>query len=74
MEEIQYTIRVLPDSSNPNLVYVGEAYPGSSETSPVWRIRRVDNTGGSDHSIVLYADGNTYFDNVWSSRETLSYS
>ncbi len=49
-------------------LYVGEAVPGTSTSSANWRIRRVADTS------VLYADGNSNFDNVWDNRTSLSYS
>ena len=68
-----YSVRTAPHYADPNLVYVGEAYPSSVASSGVWCIKRIDNTGGEDNTIVLYADGNTYFDNIWDDRETLNY-
>lgn len=53
--------------------YWGVARPGSSSSSPVWRIIKwlwSGNTGAG----FLWADGNGNLDNVWNDRTALSYS
>ena len=50
--------------------YQGEAAPGSLITDPVWRIKRLTN---ADNTIV-WADGDSNFDNAWDDHLTLSYS
>ena len=55
-----------------NLIYKGEAIPGSSISSPVWRIKKTTIAGDNDISD-QWADGNADFDNIWSDRLTLSY-
>jgi hypothetical protein len=62
------TIRT--DSTDPLYFYVGTALPGSLTADAVWRILRVT---AADFT-VLYADGDTNFDNVWDSHAALSYS
>lgn len=52
--------------------YIGEADPGSALASAVWRIKRIQVVG--DVSTILWADGNSDFDNVWDNRAALSYS
>ena len=52
--------------------YIGEADPGSALASAVWRIKRIQVVG--DVSTILWADGNSNFDNVWNNRAALSYS
>ena len=59
------------DSVDTNLTYIGSAEPGTLTNAASWRVLRVDNTTGS---IILYADGDTKFDNVFDDRQTLSYS
>lgn len=54
-------------------MYVGEAIPGSLEAGAVWRIKRLDSSGGIE-TRVFWADGDTNFDNIWNDRLTLSYS
>lgn len=48
--------------------YYGLAPPGSSTASAVWRVKRGSSTE------VLWADGNSEFDNVWDNYLALSYS
>lgn len=56
-----------------NLAYVGEALPGTLESAPSWRIKRL-TLGLDDDVVTEWADGNANFDNVWNDRATLSYS
>lgn len=49
--------------------YVGEAAPGSSAASTVWKAYKVDSSGN-----LTYADGNAEFDNSASDLGGLSYS
>lgn len=58
------------DQASTTLFYVGEAAVAASTTAPMWRIRKIDTTTGVD---VKWADGNTYFDNVWDDHVTLTY-
>lgn len=51
--------------------YIGVADPGSSEGSAVWQVKRMDETSGL---IILFADGDDSFDNIWSNYASLSYS
>lgn len=59
------------DEASATVMYVGEAVAGSSASAAVWRIKKVDTTTGV---VVLWADGDTGFDNVWADRATLSYA
>jgi hypothetical protein len=54
-----------------DLTYVGKATAGSANSSPVWQIKRIDETSGL---IVLFADGNTAYDNSWSGYSGYPYS
>lgn len=51
--------------------YYGWALPGIAESAAEWRIARwtVANVSG-----LLWADGNTDFDNVWADRASLTYT
>ena len=51
--------------------YVGEAIIGSDESDPVWKVKRIDEASGV---IILWADGNENFDNVWSNYASLVYN
>lgn len=50
--------------------YVGEAVPGTAHAAASWRVKRITNAD----TTVLFADGNSNFDNVWNDRATLSYA
>ena len=58
-----------------DLLYRGEAEPGTATSANLWRIRRItiDNAGEGDISTV-WADGDNDFDNVWDDRLILAYS
>ena len=51
--------------------YVGEATIGTATSAALWRIKRVDSTSGT---IIMWADGNASFDNIWDNRTSLTYS
>lgn len=65
-----YAIRV--DDASSTITYVGEAPIGSAESSPVWRIKKLETVGSVFK--VSWADGNMFFDNVWDNRASLTYS
>ena len=50
--------------------YIGNSLPGSAITSAVWQIKRITNADSN----VDWADGDTKFDNKWSTRASASYS
>jgi hypothetical protein len=66
-----YSVRVAVKSTDTKVTYVGFAVPGALVASAVWQIKSVDENTGT---IVLFADGNDSFDNVWNNREALTYS
>lgn len=50
--------------------YIGEAETGTATSAAEWRIKRLTN---ADNTIV-WADGNSSFDNIWDNRASLTYS
>lgn len=52
-----------------NYTYVGEAPVGTAEATAKWRARRIDVDGN-----VLWADGNSKFDNAASDLTSLTYA
>ena len=58
------------DQASSTLLYVGEATIAAPSSSPMWRIRKIDTTSGVD---ILWADGNSFYDNVWDNRTSLTY-
>lgn len=69
---IQLSRRNDYDSSG-RLIYSGQSSPGSSTGDSVWRISKRVYTGGRLTS-VLYADGDSNFDNEWDEITNLDYS
>lgn len=57
----------------PNVLYKGEAVPGSSLAAAVWRVQKITVAVDGDVSI-QWADGNDSFDNIWNNRASLIYS
>jgi hypothetical protein len=69
-EDGMYSKRV--DFIGETIVYKGEAEAGSSEGSPVWRIRKLLIAVDGDVQ-ELFADGDIEFNNIWTDRLTLIY-
>lgn len=68
-----YKMQVLNDSdATYTYQYVCEALSGSLVTAPVWRIKKVTTTIIGGDISVLWADGNTNFDNVATDLATVS--
>lgn len=66
-----YAVRIVADSGDASVSYIGKAEVGSTTSSSVWQIREVDKSG--DDAIFTWADGNDSFDNTWDDRESLTY-
>lgn len=64
------TIRL--DEASLTTAYIGEANVNSLENAPVWRIKRM--TTNADIISVVFADGNSLYDNIWVDRLALTYS
>lgn len=52
--------------------YIGDALPSTATDAATWRIKRMVETGPD--LVILWADGDANFDNVWTARAGLSYS
>lgn len=50
--------------------YIGNANPGTATSAASWRIKRLTNADNT----ILYADGNSNFDNIYDNRAALAYS
>lgn len=50
--------------------YIGNAAPGTATSAASWQVKRMTNAD----STILFADGNSNFDNIWDNRASLSYS
>lgn len=60
------------DQVDANTLYIGKADPGSVEGAGIWQIQRLTVFGSI--TSVLWADGDTEFDNIWANRAGLDYS
>jgi hypothetical protein len=67
-----YTTNV--DFAAGSYFYRGDADVGSSGSDPVWRIRKVFLNSNNNGINIVFADGDTNFDNIWDNRATLVYS
>ncbi|MBF0440161.1 MAG: hypothetical protein HQL93_13720 [Magnetococcales bacterium] len=54
-------------------IYLGVAYPGSSENDPVWMIKRIA-VFADGATATLFAGGQATFDQVWADYANLTYS
>ena len=70
-EEVAQAKRV--DFITDTLLYRGEAAPGTSESEPYWRLRRI--IIGSDNDVTEeWAQGNAEYNKIWNNRLVYSYS
>ena len=68
-EEVKYSKRV--DFVDPDIIYKGEAAPGSTEDAQSWRIKKITFVGEDIKE--EWAEGTAEFNKVWSSRESYNY-
>jgi len=69
VESIPLALRF--DASADPILYIGEAYPGASESAAAWRIMRINTAVGVS---IDWAGGDEEFNNIWADRAILSYS
>lgn len=60
------------DDVGGGISYVGEADPGTTSSSALWRIKRLTETGPD--VVVEWADGTNAFTKEWDERLTYTYS
>lgn len=65
-----YAYRV--DDAGAGVIYYGYATPGTADSAEAWSIKKQTTTVAD--IIVLWADGNLSYDNVWNDRTSLTYS
>jgi len=70
---LRYLVKMDYDANN-NLIFLGDAIPGSVTSAAVWRIRKMTYDANNNITDIEWADGNSEFDNAWDDRTTLSYS
>lgn len=54
--------------------YIGEALPGSTQSSALWRIKKVDLSDTSGFLPIVWADGTAGFTKVWDDRLDYDYT
>lgn len=62
------------DYASATIRYQGHASPGISETTTLWRIKRLTFDSSGRHIKTEFAGGAANFTHKWSERTTLSYS
>lgn len=60
----------IDDATTVNAVYIGKANIGSSTSSAVWQIAKLDTTSGL---VKKWADGDANFNNIFDNRASLTY-
>jgi hypothetical protein len=58
-------------TENGAVTYIAKAPAGSSQSDPVWQVRKVDETTGT---VITWADGDGNFDNIATDLTALTYS
>lgn len=58
------------EQASPSILYIGEATPGVTTSSPHWRIMRIDTSSGVN---IKYADNSGYFNKIWDDRASYTY-
>ncbi len=66
-----YTTRLAYNSEG-RMEYTGHALPGINSQAASWRIKKTIYTN-TRQTHIIFCDGNSNFDNVWSDRTTLKY-
>jgi hypothetical protein len=60
----------LDDTTTTDMIYIGEATPGTATSSATWRIKRLDVATG----LIIQWAGSGNFNQVWDNRAVLSYA
>lgn len=60
--------------SDDNLIYIGEALPGTSSSEPKWRIKKLIYDSRGNVTYIETAFGSQLFDKIWDNRTEYSYS
>jgi hypothetical protein len=63
---------VLVDEASSTITYVGEATPGTATSAATWKVKRINSA--TLLAEILFADGDSNYDNIWDNRAALSYS
>ena len=67
------TLTILADpTSTANVVYYGQAVPGTATSAAAWRIKAVTSSGGAFASVTWAGGGQ--FNQIWANRTSLTYA
>lgn len=64
----------IDDASTSGVTYIGKASIGSSTSTAVWQIMKIDESSTPITCNIQFADGNANFDNIFDNRTSLTYS
>lgn len=71
VDQAEYATQI--DEAAGSITYVGKAAIGTATSAAAWQVYRMDESGDPE-LIILWADGDNNFDNIWDNRASLSYS
>mgnify|MGYP001819400689 CR=1 FL=1 len=57
-----------------DIIYIGEADPGTLEAATAWRIKKLTISSVDGDVITEWADGNANYDNSWTNHLSHTYS
>lgn len=57
-----------------NLIYFGQASPGTGTGTAGWQLRKLTYDGSNNLTSMLFADGSNAFSKVWTNRASYTYS
>ena len=61
--------------SGTEILYQGEAEPGTANATAKWRIKKFTYDAGTNNiATVRWASGTDFFDKVWDNRATYTYA
>ena len=72
IEDSKYTVALA--YSGENVTFVGDAIPGSSKSSTVWRIKKLTYDSNNNVTDIQWAGGENKFNQKWDDRTSLTYS
>lgn len=76
VEKLKNASRV-DEEDDGDTLYIGDALPGTVDSSATWSIKRVvftEDVGGNTDAVTTWADGDSNRDNIWDNRLSLTYS
>ena len=62
---------LIMEDTGTGILYVGTAPIGAALSDPVWKIKQILTSGLVLR--ILWADGDSQYDNIWDSRASLTY-